>query len=68
MIGVVIEIDRSRVVGRPHVGDRFYTLNRQRLYVVDVNLRPDGTYREKQRIIGWEGRGRRCAKPRSPRW
>jgi hypothetical protein len=48
MVGVVIEIGRSRVVKRPHVGNRFTHL--QEIYVEDVNLR-------KHRIIGLEGQG-----------
>jgi hypothetical protein len=46
MLGVVIEIGRSRVVERTCVGDRFYTLNHQKLYVVHVNLRPGRTLRK----------------------
>jgi hypothetical protein len=57
MLGVVIEIGRSRVVGRPCVGDRFYTLIHRRLYVVDANLRLGGAPRGKRGIIGLEGWG-----------
>jgi hypothetical protein len=46
-----IEISRSRVVGKAHVGDRFHTLNHRRLYVVDVNWRPGGALRRKRRIL-----------------
>jgi hypothetical protein len=52
MLGVVIEIGRSQVVGRSRVNDRFYTLNRRRLYVVDANLELSGTLKGKRRIIG----------------
>jgi hypothetical protein len=56
MLGIVIEIGRSRVVGRPHVGDRLYTLNHRRLYVVDVNLRPDGPLGESGGSLVGKGR------------
>jgi hypothetical protein len=34
------------------------------VYVDDVNLRPDGAIRGKQRTLGWEGWGERCGKSR----
>jgi hypothetical protein len=34
-----------------------YTLTCWMVLLRMVNLRPDGALREKQRIVGWEGRG-----------
>jgi hypothetical protein len=57
MLGIVIDIGRSRMAERPRVSDRFYTLNHGRLYVRDANLRPGGALRGKQRIISCKARG-----------
>jgi hypothetical protein len=53
----VIGIGRRRVVGRPHLGNRFVLILLLEVYIENVNLRPDGAIRGKRRIIGWEGRG-----------
>jgi hypothetical protein len=45
------------VFERPHVSIMCYTLKLVEVYVEDVNLRPNGAIREKQRTVGWEGRG-----------
>jgi hypothetical protein len=55
MLGLVIEIGRSRVVEMPHVGNRFTHLM-ARGYVKDVNLRSDGAIREKRRTLSWKER------------
>jgi hypothetical protein len=56
MLGIVIEISRSRVVERSCVKNRCYTSSLLEVYVEDVNLRPDIAIRGKQRTVGWEGR------------
>jgi hypothetical protein len=55
MLGVVIDIGRSRVVERPRIDNRCYTPKLVEVYLGDVNLRPGEIIKGKRRIDGWKG-------------
>jgi hypothetical protein len=55
MLGVVIEIGRCQWSEDHMSAIGIYSLICWRLLIENVNLRPDGAIRRKQRTLGWEG-------------
>jgi hypothetical protein len=57
VLRIEIDVGRRRVVGRPHVSDKFLYTHLLEVIVGMVNLRPGDALRGKRMIFGWEGWG-----------